>query len=74
MMIEVMNIEKFSQMVERLVIEKKIPYMDAVVWWCEENEFDIEDTAKLLCPLIKEKIKVEAQDLNYLEKSARLPI
>ncbi len=73
-MIEVMNIEKFSQMVERLVIEKKIPYMDAVVWWCEENEFDIEDTAKLLCPLIKEKIKVEAQDLNYLEKSARLPI
>ena len=73
-MIEVLNREKFSQMVERLVIEKKIPYMDAVVWWCEENEFDIEDTAKLLCPLIKEKIKVEAQDLNYLEKSARLPI
>ena len=73
-MIEVLNREKFSQMVERIVIEKKIPYMDAVVWWCEENEFDIEDTAKLLCPLIKEKIKVEAQDLNYLEKSARLPI
>ena len=73
-MIEVLNKEKFSQMVERLVIEKRIPYMDAVVWWCEENEFDIEDTAKLLCPLIKEKIKVEAQDLNYLEKTARLPI
>jgi len=61
-------------MIEKLVIAKRIPYMDAVVWWCEENEFDIEDTAKLLCPLIKEKIKVEAQDLNYLEKSARLPI
>jgi len=73
-MIEVLNKEKFSQMIERLVIEKKIPYMDAIVWWCEENEFDIEDTAKLLCPLIKEKVKVEAQDLNYLEKSARLPI
>ena len=73
-MIEVLNKEKFSEMIERLVIEKKIPYMDAIVWWCEENEFDIEDTAKLLCPLIKEKVKVEAQDLNYLEKSARLPI
>jgi hypothetical protein len=73
-MIEVLNREKFSQMVERLVTEKRISYMDAVVWWCEENEFDIEDTAKLLCPLIKEKIKVEAQDLNYLEKTARLPI
>ena len=73
-MIEVLNKEKFSQMVERLVIEKKIPYIDAIVWWCEEHEFEIEDIAKLLCPLIKEKIKVEAQDLNYLEKSARLPI
>jgi len=73
-MIEVLNREKFSQMVERLVTDKRISYMDAVVWWCEENEFDIEDTAKLLCPLIKEKIKVEAQDLNYLEKTARLPI
>jgi hypothetical protein len=73
-MIEVLNKEKFSQMVERLVIEKKIPYIDAIVWWCDEHEFEIEDTAKLLCPLIKEKIKVEAQDLNYLEKSARLPI
>ena len=61
-------------MVEKLVIAKRISYMDAVVWWCEENEFEIEDTAKLLCPLIKEKIKVEAQDLNYLEKTARLPI
>ena len=73
-MIDVLNKEKFSKMIERLVIEKKIPYMDAIVWWCEENEFEIEDTAKILCPLIKEKIKVEAQDLNYLEKTARLPI
>jgi hypothetical protein len=73
-MIEVLNREKFSHMVEKLVIAKRISYMDAVVWWCEENEFEIEDTAKLLCPLIKEKIKVEAQDLNYLEKTARLPI
>jgi len=73
-MIEVLNKEKFSHMIEKLVIAKRISYMDAVVWWCEENEFEIEDTAKLLCPLIKEKIKVEAQDLNYLEKTARLPI
>jgi hypothetical protein len=73
-MIDVLNKEKFSQMIERLVISKRIPYIDAIVWWCEENEFEIEDTSKLLCPLIKEKIKVEAQDLNYLEKTARLPI
>ena len=73
-MIDVLNREKFSQIVERTVIEKKLSYMDAIVWWCEENEFDIQDVNKLVSPLIKEKIKVEAENLNFLPKSSRLPI
>ena len=73
-MIDVLNKEKFSQIVEKLVVEKKITYMDAIVWWCEENEFDIRDVNKLVSPLIKEKIKVEAEGLNFLPKSSRLPI
>ena len=73
-MIDVLNREKFSQIVERTVIEKRLSYMDAIVWWCEENEFDIQDVNKLISPLIKEKIKVEAENLNFLPKSSRLPI
>jgi len=73
-MIDVLNREKFSLIVEQTVKEKKISYMDAIVWWCEENEFDIQDVNKLISPLIKEKIKVEAEDLNFLPKSSRLPI
>ena len=73
-MIDVLNREKFSLIVEQIVKEKRISYMDAIVWWCEENEFDIQDVNKLVSPLIKEKIKVEAEDLNFLPKSSRLPI
>jgi len=73
-MIDVLNREKFSIIVEQIVKEKRISYMDAIVWWCEENEFDIQDVNKLISPLIKEKIKVEAEDLNFLPKSSRLPI
>jgi len=73
-MIDVLNREKFSLIVEQIVKEKKISYMDAIVWWCEENEFDIQDVNKLISPLIKEKIKVEAENLNFLPKSSRLPI
>jgi len=73
-MIDVLNREKFSLIVEQIVKEKRISYMDAIVWWCEENEFDIQDVNKLISPLIKEKIKVEAEDLNFLPKSSRLPI
>jgi len=73
-MIDVLNREKFSLIIEQTVKEKKLSYMDAIVWWCEENEFDIQDVNKLISPLIKEKIKVEAEDLNFLPKSSRLPI
>lgn len=73
-MFEIMTSQKFSLMIEETVREKRLPYMDAIVWWCEVNEMEIETAAKLINGVIKEKIRVEAQDLNYLEKTARLPI
>jgi hypothetical protein len=72
-MVEVMTTAKFSGIIER-VIEKRISYMDAVCWWCESNEMEIEVAAKLLNTVIKGKLEVEAQDLNFLAKGARLPI
>lgn len=73
-MIDVLNTKKFSTMIEELVVEKNLQYMDAIVWWCEQNDMEIETAAKLVNSLIKDKIKREAEDLNFLEKSARLPI
>jgi hypothetical protein len=73
-MVEVISTAKFSGIIENVVMEKKISYMDAVCWWCEKNEMEIEVAAKLLNTVIKGKLEVEAQDLNYLAKSARLPI
>jgi len=73
-MIDVLTTKKFSVIIEETVRDKKISYMDAIVWWCEENEMEVEVAAKLLSGLIKDKIRREAEDLNYLEKSARLPV
>jgi hypothetical protein len=73
-MVEVISTAKFSGIIENVVMEKKISYMDAVCWWCEKNEMEIEVAAKLLNTVIKAKLEVEAQDLNYLAKGARLPI
>jgi len=69
-----MTTAKFSNIIENVVITKRIPYMDAVCWWCEKNDMEIEVAAKLLNTVIKGKLEVEAQDLNYLVKGARLPI
>lgn len=69
-----MTTQKFSLVIENVVKDKKLTYMDAITWWCEENEFDIETAAKLLNINIKEKIKFEAQELNFLERPSRLPL
>lgn len=72
--LEILTKGKFSKMIEGVVLEKRIPYMDAILWWCEKHEMEIEVAAKLCNTVVKEKLRVEAQDLNFLEKSARLPI
>lgn len=73
-MLEILTTQKFSSIIEQTVQEKRLSYMDAIVWWCEKNEMEVETAAKLINGIIKEKIKVEAQELNYLEKSAKLPL
>ena len=76
MSLEIMNVSKFSKIIEEVVIEKRIPYMDAIVWYCERNEMEVEVAAKLLNGIIKAKIAAEAIDLNFLStpKGSKLPI
>jgi hypothetical protein len=49
-------------------------YMDAVVYLCEENNLEIEDVKKYITTSIKEKIELEAMNLNFLAKNETLPI
>ena len=42
MSLEIMNVSKFSKIIEEVVIDKRIPYMDAIVWYCEKNEMEVE--------------------------------
>lgn len=76
MALEVMNVNKFSTTIEQVVVDKRIPYMEAVVWYCERNNMEVEVAAKLLNAIIKAKIEAEAVDLNFLTtpKGSKLPI
>lgn len=73
-MIELMTSQKFSILIEEAVKEHRLSYMDAIVWWCEKHEMEIEVAAKLIGSVLKEKIRYEAQELHFLEKPNRLPI
>jgi hypothetical protein len=73
-MLDLMTSAKFSILIEKTVQEHRLSYMDAFVWWCEQHGMEIEVAAKLCNGVIKEKLKYEAQELNFLEKPNRLPI
>lgn len=60
--------------IEEVVKQKAIPYMEAVLEYAVSAGIEPEAMAKMLNQSIKDKIEVEAQGLNMLKKTARLPI
>lgn len=69
---EFMNKAKFSKIVEKQVVEKKLGYIDAVVEACSITSIDPEDVKKFISPVIKEKIEAEAMRLNFLPRQNTL--
>ena len=66
--------KKFSLEVEKVAFDKRITHMDAVILCCEQFGIDPEYAEKLLTKALKQKIELNAMDLNYLPKSAKLPV
>jgi hypothetical protein len=71
-----MNSKEFSLKIENIVKEKRISYMEAVVWYCEQNDIDTGTVSSLISKSLKEKIQVEASNLRMLKmpKCGVLPI
>ena len=71
-----MNSIKFALTIESIVKEKRISYMDAILKFCEDNEIDPSSVGSLINKSLKEKIQLEAEKLNLIEKSstATLPL
>ena len=71
-----MTSDRFIKEIERLVNNYKLDYMDAVVHLCEKNNMEVEAAATIIRNniRIKSKVQAEAEDLNYLPKTSRLPV
>ncbi|OUW63885.1 MAG: hypothetical protein CBD61_01310 [Pelagibacteraceae bacterium TMED201] len=66
---------KFAQIIEQSVKDRKSSYMDAILFYCEKNSIDPGTVKNLVNKTLKEKLAYEAQGLNMLkEKTAKLPI
>ncbi len=63
---------KFSKLVEDTVRAKRISYMDAILWLCEEHSIEVEDCRKFINSIIKDKLEAEARRLNFLPRTNEL--
>jgi len=66
----------FVKEIEKLVLTKNLDFFDAVLHYCEMNNIEVETAAALVKQnsVLKAKIQYEAENLNMIRKSARLPI
>ena len=68
---------RFAEQIESLVLlNKDMNYIDAIVYFCEQNKIEVDAVPKLISKPLKEKIKYDAQELNFMKRTtrAKLPI
>lgn len=73
----ILSIQKrFSDEVEKIVEKGKSSYIEAVIEVCEKHGIDPSSVGKFLPKSMKERLRVEGQDLNLIprdKKQKRLP-
>lgn len=71
-----MKNNEFVEQVKKLCAEKSMSYIDAVIKVCELENVEIETAAHWIKQdvIFKSSIQLEAENLNFLKKGARLPI
>ena len=71
-----MSKDKFAEEIEALVKKTQMNYIDAIVQFCEENSIELDGISKLISKPLKEKLRYDATELNFLKKTtrAKLPL
>ena len=62
---------KFSMEIEKIVAEEKLNYIDAICQYCEINDIEIQSVTKLITKPLKERLKYDAIQLNFMKKTSR---
>ena len=72
----ILTTEDFIASIDVMVREKNVGYFDAVLLYCEQNNIEVETAAALVKSnsVLKSRIQMEAENINMMKRSARLPI
>jgi hypothetical protein len=67
---------KFNSDIQSILKEKDMDYIDAILYWCDKNDVDIDLAASLVKQdaNLVHQVQIDAESLNYVKKTARLTI
>ena len=68
------EIQEFSDTIIKLAEESRESIMDTIVGYCEKSGLEVDIASTLISSSLKAKIREEAQELNLLKKTAKLPV
>lgn len=59
-----------------LVENDDLTTIEAVIFWCEQRQIEVETVAPIINKslVIKEKIREDAESLHFLKKTVKLPL
>ena len=66
-----MTSAKFSVEIEKIVKEGDLNYIEAIVQFCEDKNIEMDGINKLISKPLKEKLKYDAQRLNYMKRTSK---
>jgi putative NADPH-quinone reductase len=74
MSLQTQTSSEFYIKIQDLVMKTKLSYMDAILHYCDMNNMEPETAAQLVNTKMKAQVREEAERLNFLPKTAKLPI
>ena len=76
-MTELLNMftsERYNNEINTIVATTKMSYLDAIMYHADENGLESETVAGLINVKTKNKLREEAEALNFMPKTSKLPI
>jgi len=65
---------EFSIFIEKEALRRKIGCFEALIDYCEEKGIEPVAVATMITSSLKAKIQAEAEEMNLLKKTAKLPV
>ena len=76
-MVELLNMftsERYNDEINKIVEKTKMSFLDAIMYHADENGLESETVAGLINIKTKNKLREEAEALNFMPKTSKLPI